>query len=101
MIPADVAKSLQVAADAALRPVAPEQDLADRLSGLTAGDKVMAQIQAALPNGTYRALINQRVITLALPFAAKSGDSLELQVTENDGKLALAINFTLALIDKK
>ena len=91
MIPADVAKSMQVAADAALRPVAPEQDLADRLSGLTAGDKVMAQIQAALPNGTYRALINQRVITLALPFAAKSGDSLELQVTENDGKLALAV----------
>lgn len=91
MIPADVAKSLQVTADAALRPVAPEQELADRLSGLTAGDKVMAQIQAALPNGTYRALINQRVITLALPFAAKSGDSLELQVTENDGKLALAV----------
>jgi flagellar hook-length control protein FliK len=91
MIPADVAKSLQVAADAALRPVAPEQDLADRLAGLTAGDKVMAQIQAALPNGTYRALINQRVITLALPFAAKSGDALELLVTENNGKLALAV----------
>ena len=91
MIPADVAKSLQVAADAALRPVAPEQELADRLAGLTAGDKVMAQIQAALPNGTYRALINQRVITLALPFSAKSGDSLELLVTESEGKMALAV----------
>ena len=44
-----------------------------------------------LPNGTYRAMINQRSITLALPFSAKSGDSLELQVTENDGKLALAV----------
>ena len=91
MIPADVAKSLQVAADTALRPVAPEQDLADRLAGLSVGDKVMAQIQAMQPNGTYRALINQRVITLALPFSAKSGDTLELQVTESDGKLALAV----------
>lgn len=51
----------------------------------------MAQIQAMLPNGTYRAMINQRNITLALPFSAKSGGPLELQVTETDGKLALAV----------
>ena len=91
MIPADVASRLQVSADTALRPVAPAQEIADRLSGLVAGQKVMAEIQAMLPNGTYRALINQRNITLALPFSAKSGDSLELQVTESDGKLALAV----------
>ena len=91
MIPSDVASRLQVSADTALRPVAPAQEIADRLSGLAAGQKVMAEIQSMLPNGTYRALINQRSITLALPFAAKSGDSLELQVTESDGKLALAV----------
>lgn len=91
MIPSDVASRLQVSADTALRPVAPAQEIADRLSGLVAGQKVMAEIQAMLPNGTYRALINQRNITLALPFSAKSGDSLELQVTESDGKLALAV----------
>ena len=91
MIPSDVASRLQVSADAALRPVAPAQEISDKLSGLVAGQKVMAEIQAMLPNGTYRAMINQRNITLALPFAAKSGDSLELQVTENDGKLALAV----------
>ena len=91
MIPADVANRLQIAADTALRPVAPEQELTDKLSGLVAGQKVMAVIQAMLPNGTYRAVINQRSITLALPFAAKSGDSLELQVTESNGKLALAV----------
>ena len=91
MIPADAATRLQVSADTALRPVAPAQEIADRLSGLVAGQKVMAEIQAMLPNGTYRALINQRSITLALPFAAKSADSLELQVTESDGKLALAV----------
>ena len=91
MIPADVASRLQISADAALRPVAPAQEIADKLSGLVAGQKVMAEIQALLPNGTYRALINQRTVTLALPFAAKSGDALELQVTESNGKLALAV----------
>ena len=91
MIPADVASRLQVSADAALRPVAPAQEIADKLSGLVAGQKVMAEIQSMLPNGTYRAMINQRNITLALPFSAKSGDALELMVTESDGKLALAV----------
>ncbi|WP_301102925.1 flagellar hook-length control protein FliK [Propionivibrio sp.] len=91
MIPADVASRLQVSADSALRPVAPAQEIADKLSGLIAGQKVMAEIQAMLPNGTYRAMINQRNVTLALPFSAKSGDALELLVTESDGKLALAV----------
>ena len=91
MIPADVASRLQVSADAAQRPVAPAQEIADKLPGLVAGQKVMAQIQSLLPNGTYRAMINQRSVTLALPFSAKSGDALELQVTEANGKLALAV----------
>lgn len=91
MIPADVASRLQISADAAQRPVAPAQEIADKLPGLVAGQKVMAEIQSLLPNGTYRALINQRSITLALPFSAKSGDALELQVTESNGKLALAV----------
>jgi len=91
MIPADVASRMQVSADTTLRPVAPVQEISDKLSGLVAGQKVMAEVQALLPNGTYRALINQRNITLALPFSAKSGDSLELLVTESDGKLALAV----------
>lgn len=91
MIPSDVASRLQVSADAALRPVAPAQEITDKLPGLVAGQKILAEIQSLLPNGTYRALINQRNVTLALPFSAKSGDTLELQVTESDGKLTLAV----------
>lgn len=91
MIPADVTSRTQVSADPALRPVAPSQEIADKLPGLVAGQKIMAEIQSLLPNGTYRALINQRSITLALPFSAKGGDALELQVTESDGKLTLAV----------
>jgi hypothetical protein len=91
MIPADVASRLQLAADVALRPVAPAQEINDKLSGLVPGQRVMAEIQALLPNGTYRAMINQRDVTLALPFSAKAGDSLELEVVDSDGKLTLAV----------
>jgi hypothetical protein len=91
MIPPDVASRLQVTADAALRPVAPVQELTDKLSEFAVGQRLMAQVQALLPNGTYRALVNQRNITLALPFSARSGDALELEVVESDGKLTLAV----------
>ena len=91
MIPGDLVSRPQQAADIALRPVAPTQELTDKLGGLDVGQRVRAEIQALLPNGTYRALVNQRNITLALPFSAKAGDSLELQVTETDGKLAFAV----------
>ncbi|WP_153109258.1 flagellar hook-length control protein FliK [Propionivibrio limicola] len=93
MIPADVVSRLQTqtTADATLQPAAPAQALTDKLSDLVAGQRVMAEIQAVLPNGTYRALINQRSITLALPFSAQTGDSLELLVTESDGQVALAV----------
>ncbi len=91
MIPGDLVSRPQQAADIALRPVAPTQELTDKLGGLDIGQRVRAEIQAMLPNGTYRALVNQRNITLALPFSAKSGDTLELLVTESDGKTALAV----------
>ena len=91
MIRADVANRLQPAADIALRPAPPAQEITDKLSGLVAGQRLLAEIQSLMPNGSYRALINQRNVTLALPFAAKAGDSLELEVVDNDGKLALAV----------
>ncbi len=66
------------------------QRVGDALSNLIPGQRVLAEIQAQLPNGTYRAAVAQREITLALPFAAKTGDSLELEVVENEGNLVLA-----------
>jgi hypothetical protein len=82
---------LQASSELVLKPVAPAQEITDKLSEFTAGQRLLAEVQALLPNGTYRALINQRSITLALPFSARSGDSLELEVTESNGKLALAV----------
>ncbi len=97
MIPADVANSLkqpllgqQLSTDAPTRPVSPAQQIADVLSDLVPGQRILAEIQALLPNGTYRAIVAQRDVTLALPFSAKPGDTLELEVAESDGKLTLA-----------
>lgn len=97
MIPADVASSLrqllpdqQSAANAQTQAVSSPQRIADVLSNLVPGQRILAEIQAMLPNGTYRAVVAQRDITLALPFSAKAGDTLELEVTESDGKLTLA-----------
>lgn len=82
---------LRPATDAGTPQVTPAQGVSDLLSELVPGQRIMAEIQAILPNGTYRALIAQREVTLALPFSAKSGDSLEMEVVENDGRTALAV----------
>ncbi|MCM8612561.1 flagellar hook-length control protein FliK [Accumulibacter sp.] len=91
MIRTDFANRLQPAADLALRPTPPAQEIADRLTGLVVGQRLLAEIQALLPNGSYRAMINQRSVTLALPFAAQTGDAIELEVAETDGRLTLAV----------
>lgn len=98
MIPPDVANNLRALLpdqqSAALtpknQPVGAIQRVADALSNLVPGQRILAEVQALLPNGSYRALVAQREVTLALPFSAKVGDSLELEVQESQGKLTLA-----------
>ena len=97
MIPPDVASGLrlilpdqQAATNAQTQPVVAAQKVADVLSNLVPGQRVLAEILALLPNGNYRAIVGQRDITLALPFSAKAGDTIELEVAESDGKLTLA-----------
>lgn len=98
MLPPDVASGLrlilpdqqQLSHQSQTQPVTPTRQIADVLSNLVPGQRIMAEIQSLLPNGNYRATVAQRDVTLALPFSAKPGDSLELEVTENNGKLTLA-----------
>ncbi|HLO64336.1 MAG TPA: flagellar hook-length control protein FliK [Azonexus sp.] len=97
MIPPDVANNLRLIVpdqqlnNAQAQPVTRTQAIADVLSDLVPGQRILAEIQSLLPNGTYRAVVAQRDVTLALPFSAKPGDSLELEVTESNGKLTLAV----------
>lgn len=77
--------------DVTIQPVAPSKDVQEALSRLVSGQRVFAEILSVLPNGTYRAVVSQRDMVLALPFSAKSGDTLELQVVQNDGRTAFAV----------
>lgn len=93
MLPPDLASRLRLALPeqpAPPQPVTPAKQVPDVLSQLVPGQRILAEIQALLPNGLYRAVVGQRDITLSLPFAAKLGDTLELEVVESDGKVSLA-----------
>lgn len=87
----DFLTRVRPAVDLTVQPVAPNKDVQDVLSRLASGQRVFAEILNVLPNGTYRAVVAQREMVLALPFAAKSGDTLELQVVNSDGKVAFAV----------
>lgn len=91
IIPPDVASRQKQVSDSALSAVASVRKLKDALADLVPGQRLLAQIQSLLPNGTYRAIVAQKEIVLALPNLAKPGDSLELEVVENDGQIAFAL----------
>lgn len=75
----------------AIQVVQPTRALTDLLSKFKPGQQLAAEILSRLPNGNYRALITQREVTLALPFLAKPGDTLELNVVDTKGQLTLAM----------
>ena len=99
MIPPDVASLLrtnlpdiqnQARREPEVLSTTAAQRVPDVLSNLSPGTRILAEVQALLPNGSYRAIVAQREITLALPFSAKAGDTLELEVSESNGKTVLA-----------
>lgn len=94
MIPADLLARLKPATALTVEPATPTQSINDKLTDLLPGQRVMAEIQALLPNGAYRAMIAQREVILSLPFAAKNGDALELEVVSHNGRLAFAATST-------
>ena len=91
MFPTINTSSTQLANETSLHPVRAIGELTDLLSEFAPGQKLLAEIKGQLANGAYRATIAQREITLALPFAAKTGDALELEVVKTNGRVALAV----------
>ncbi|MCL2075097.1 MAG: flagellar hook-length control protein FliK [Betaproteobacteria bacterium] len=94
VIPAEIASlQLKLIGDLTGKPlpVGPVPRISDVLRDLTPGQRFVATIQAQLSDGTYRANVAGHNLTLALPFAAKAGDSLELETVEKNGKTMLAV----------
>ena len=97
MIPSDLAARLRMLTEASFFDSEPPvsgaarvREIQARLPELVPGEKFTATLQRALPDGTFRALVAGRSYTLALSHAAKSGDTLELVVTQNTPKAVFA-----------
>lgn len=89
MIPADLAARLRLLNEASFfntePPVAGLQrarEIQAQLPELVPGQRFFATLQRALPDGTFRALVAGQQMTLSLNTAAKSGDTLELEVSQ-------------------
>lgn len=82
MIPSDLYSRLRVLLDTPLPEVAPvAQTRTIQSSEFANGQRFTAQILNPLPDGTFKALVAGRTVTLSLPESVKSGDVLELVVS--------------------
>lgn len=91
MIPGTAIPTSRPQVDDTLTPTRASQKVSDSLSDFQPGQRLVATIQSQLANGTYRAIIAQRDVTLALPFAAKAGDQFKLEVVDTRGRVAFAL----------
>ncbi len=97
MIPADLAARLRMLTDASffdsappIQGVAKVREIQARLPQLLPGQTFTANIQRALPDGTFQAAVAGRSYTLALNHAAKPGDTLELVVSRTTAQTVFA-----------
>jgi len=97
MIPGDLAARLRLLTEAsffdndppleALKGVRP---IPSELPDFRPGDRLTAQIQKALPDGTFEGLVDGKTIKLALPQQARVGDTLELVVARQTPRAVVA-----------
>ncbi|WP_417070715.1 flagellar hook-length control protein FliK [Niveibacterium terrae] len=82
MIPSDLYSRLRILLDTPLPEVAPvARTHAVQNLEFANGQRFTAQILNPLPDGTFKALVAGRTVTLSLPESVKSGDVLELVVS--------------------
>lgn len=105
MIPSDLAARLRTLTEASFFETEPPlpgvqraRDIQALLPQLQAGERFMATLQRALPDGSFRAVVAGREMTLALNSSAKTGDTLELEATRITPKAVFArvLNLTTA-----
>lgn len=90
MLPTDLATRLRLLVESSVQPLAATRELPADLPQFTPGQRFTAKIEAALPDGTFRALVGGRTLTLSLPQAANPGESLNLVVVARTPRHLLA-----------
>lgn len=97
MIPADLAARLRLINEASFfdteQPVSGLQrarEIQSQLPSLQPGQRFFATLQNTLPDGTFRATVDGKPLTLALNTAAQAGDTLELEVTQLTSRAVFA-----------
>ena len=90
MIPADLAIQLRRLNDSVVQPVTPVTKVSAELPEFNLGQRFTARIEAALPDGSYRALVAGKNLTLSLTDSAKVGDTLELVVLNRTSRSVYA-----------
>ncbi|MBK6631500.1 MAG: flagellar hook-length control protein FliK [Betaproteobacteria bacterium] len=90
MIPNDLAARLRLLTESVVHPVSPVRGITADLPELPVGQRFTARIESAQLDGTFRALVANRSLTLALPQPAKAGDTLDLVVTARTPRLIIA-----------
>ncbi|MDQ7990741.1 MAG: flagellar hook-length control protein FliK, partial [Candidatus Dactylopiibacterium sp.] len=85
MIPVDLASRLRLLLEATVPAVGAPREIGTELPRLVPGERFSAQILNALSDGSFRALVGGKPITLVLPGTATSGDVLDLVVTQRQG----------------
>lgn len=90
MIPNDLAVRLRLLTESAVNPVSAVHEIPAELPELPVGQRFTARVESALPDGTFRALVAGRSLTLALPQTARPGDTLELVVAARTPRLIVA-----------
>lgn len=73
------------------QPITAADALRPQLGNLHAGDYVPAHVLATLPNGRFHVLVKDQLLDLNLPANTEPGDTLELKVERNDGRLLFSM----------
>lgn len=97
MIPSDLAARLRLLTEASFYDTDPPvpsvnraREIQAQLPELLPGQRFIATLQRPLPDGTFKAVVAGRELTLALSQSAKTGDTLELVVTHTTPRAVFA-----------
>lgn len=90
MIPSDLVSRLRVLLNTPLPQVEGVAPVHPDTSEFAPGQRFTAQILNPLPDGTFKALVAGKTVTLSLPQSVKSGDVLELEVKQSTAQTVFA-----------